>query len=274
MKIVLNLSSVAFNLGALKIHWYAIFIIFGVILGTFLAGLEAKRVNLSTSDVLDFVLYALPFSIFGARAYYVIFNFSEYLDHPSEIFAVWHGGLAIYGGLLTGVICLFIFCKKRKLPIFLFLDVGSPSVLLAQAIGRWGNFANQEAYGLETTQHFLSSTLHLPAFIVKGMNIDGVYYQPTFLYESVWNFLGLFLILCLRHRKNIYLEGEIFWQYVAWYSLGRFFIEGVRTDSLMIFGDFRISQILSIIFFFLAIISVIIRRKKRDVPSYLKLQTK
>lgn len=268
---MLNISSVAFNLGPLEIHWYAIFIIFGMILGTSIASLEAKREGLSTSNIFDFVLYALPLSILGARIYYVIFNFSEYCDHPSEIFAVWHGGLAIYGGLITGIICLFIFCKKRKLPIFLFLDVGSPSVLLAQAIGRWGNFTNQEAYGLETTQHFLSSTLHLPTFIVKGMEIQGVYYQPTFLYESVWNFLGFFLILCLRHRKNIYLEGEIFWQYVAWYSLGRFFIEGLRTDSLMIFGDFRISQILSIIFLFLAIIFVAIRRKKKDIPLYSKL---
>jgi phosphatidylglycerol:prolipoprotein diacylglycerol transferase len=267
---VLNISSVAFNLGPLDIHWYAIFIIFGMILGTFLASLEARREGLSTSDVFDFVLYALPISILGARAYYIIFNFSKYCDHPSEIFAIWHGGLAIYGGLITGVICLFVFCKKRELPIFLFLDVGSPSVLLAQAIGRWGNFTNQEAYGLETTQYFLSSTLHLPALIVKGMEIQGLYYQPTFLYESAWSFLGFFLILCLRHRKNIYLEGEIFWQYVAWYSLGRFFIEGLRTDSLMIFGYFRISQILSIIFFFLAIIFIVIRRKKKDVPLYYK----
>jgi phosphatidylglycerol:prolipoprotein diacylglycerol transferase len=259
---LLDISPIALRLGLFNIRWYAILIALGVALGLVMACTEAKKVGFAPGDVIDFVIYTLPLWLLGARLYYVIFNLSYYFANPAEIFALWHGGLAIYGGLLIGITCLFIFCKKRHLSFFKFLDILVPSVLLAQVIGRWGNFINQEAYGFATTKSFLRSTLHLPNFIVEGMKIDATYYQPTFLYESFWNLLGLFLILLLRHQKNFYREGEIFWQYVAWYAFGRFFIEGMRSDSLMILGNFRISQTLSLLFFCLAIFFIYSGRKK------------
>jgi len=260
---LLDISPIALRLGPFNIRWYAVLIALGIVIGVFMACKEAKKVGFALDDILDFVIYTLPFWLLGARLYYVIFNFPYYLANPAEIFAIWHGGLAIYGGLLTGIVCLFIFCKKRHLSFFKFLDILAPSVLLAQVLGRWGNFINKEAYGAATTKSFLHSTLHLPSFIVEGMKIDGTYYQPTFLYESLWNLLGLVLILLLRHRRNFYREGEIFWQYVAWYAFGRFFIEGMRSDSLMIFACFRISQVLSLIFFCLAVTFVYFKRFKK-----------
>jgi phosphatidylglycerol:prolipoprotein diacylglycerol transferase len=257
----LLISPIALRLGPLNIRWYAILIILGIVIGVLTACKEAKKHLFPIAAIVDFVIYTLPLWLLGARLYYVIFNFSYYFKNPAEIFAIWHGGLAIYGGLIVGIICLFIFCKKQQLSFFKFLDILVPSVLLAQIIGRWGNFFNQEAYGFTTNKSFLHKTLHLPKFIVEGMNIDGTYYQPTFLYESLWNLLGLLLILLLRRWKNFYRQGEIFWHYVAWYSFGRFFIEEMRSDSLMIFHSIRISQVLSLIFFFLALAFAYHRRK-------------
>jgi len=267
---VLSLSAIAFEIGPIVIHWYAIIIIFGLISASFLARHEMKKVALNTGDLIDFILITTPLSIIGARIYYVIFNLQNYLSEPLEIFAIWNGGLAIYGGLIVGVISTIVFCKKRALPLFKMLDVLAPSVMLAQAIGRWGNFVNQEAYGGETTAHFLRSVLHLPNFIVEGMEIGGIYYQPTFLYESLWNLMGCLIILALRHKVKFYLEGEIFWQYVTWYSFGRFFIEGMRSDSLLIFQVIRVSQALSALLFFGALIFIVCRRKSKNIDWYFR----
>jgi phosphatidylglycerol:prolipoprotein diacylglycerol transferase len=264
---LLNISPIALRLGPLNIRWYAILIALGIAIGILMSCKEAKKIAFSRDVIIDFVIYTLPLGFLGARLYYVIFNFSYYLANPAEIFALWHGGLAIYGGLITSIVCLFFFCKKRKLSFLKFLDILTPSVLMAQIIGRWGNFFNQEAHGFTTTKSFLHSTLHLPNFIVEGMNIDGIYYQPTFLYESLWNLLGLLLILLLRHWKDFYCEGEIFWQYVAWYAFGRFFIESLRSDSLMIFNKIHISQALSFIFFFLALFYLLQKTNRKALKK-------
>lgn len=155
------------------------------------------------------------------------------------------------------------------MPFWLVLDIAAPSVIIAQAIGRWGNFVNQEAHGEATTKAFLEG-IHIPDFIVNNMNIEGVYYQPTFLYESLWNVLGFILLLILRRRKNLLKRGEVALSYVLWYSFGRFFIEGLRTDSLMLAQTIRVSQLLSILLFVGAILLWIYRRKKYpENPYYL-----
>ena len=195
-------------------------------------------------------------------------NGGYYSQHPEQIIAIWNGGIAIYGGLIAGLIVLLIFCYKRMLPPFLMLDIIAPGVMAAQILGRWGNFVNQEAHGAPTTLHFLQS-LHLPQFIIEQMKIGGTYYQPTFLYESFFNLIGLILILSLRHKKHLFKQGEVFMTYLLWYSVVRFFVEGMRTDSLYIFGIIRVSQALSLILFIATIILWIYRRKVVNPKWYL-----
>lgn len=152
-------------------------------------------------------------------------NGVTFSQHPDQIIAIWNGGIAIYGGLIAGLIVLLVFCHQRMLPPFLMLDIIAPGVMAAQVIARWGNFMNQEAHGAKTSLAFLES-LHLPHFIIQQMYINGAYYQPTYLYESTLNLIGLILILSLRHRKHLFKRGEIFLSYVIWYSAVRFFVEG------------------------------------------------
>ncbi|MDR0921990.1 MAG: prolipoprotein diacylglyceryl transferase [Lactobacillales bacterium] len=263
-----SINPIALKLFGLEIHWYAIFIVSGVLLGVWLSSREAVRVGLKGDDVTDFILWGLPISIIGARIYYVLFQWSYYKNHLSEIFAIWNGGLAIYGGLIAGFLTLLVFCYHRFIPVWKFLDVVAPSVILAQAIGRWGNFVNQEAFGSPVNKNFLSHTLHLPTFIVENMKIDGVYHQPTFLYESVWNLIGFILLVTLRRKNRFFKEGNIFLTYIAWYSFGRFFIEGLRTDSLMLFGGLRVSQGLSAILFIVAVVLIIFRTRDKRVIFY------
>lgn len=257
----LYVDPVALRLGNLEIRWYALIIVTGIILGIYLASKEAVKVGLKEDDIIDFMLWGLPISIIGARFYYVIFELPYYLAHPLEIFAIWNGGLAIYGGLIAGGLTLFFYCRHHFINFWKFLDITAPSVILAQAIGRWGNFMNHEAYGPDTTREFLQK-LHLPNFVIENMYIEGIYRTPTFLYESLWNVLG-FVVLILLRRKNRFLkQGEVFLSYVIWYSFGRFFIEGMRTDSLYLVGNLRVSQLLSLLLFFGAIALMIFRRKK------------
>ena len=167
------------------------------------------------------------------------------------------GGLAIHGGLIGAVITGILFAKRRGVSFWKLADIAAPSILLGQAIGRWGNFMNQEAHGDEVTRQFLEG-LHLPDFIINQMYIEGVYYHPTFLYESLWNFAGVILLLALR-KVNL-RRGELFFTYLIWYSVGRFFVEGLRTDSLML-GPLRIAQVMSIGLVVISIIFIIVRRK-------------
>lgn len=263
------IDPIAFSLGGLSVHWYGVIIASAVLLAIFLGTNESEKRGIKGDDIIDMMLWALPISIIGARIYYVIFEWRYYIQHPAEIIAIWNGGIAIYGGLIAGGLTVYWFTKKRGLPFWLVLDIAAPSVIIAQAIGRWGNFVNQEAHGEATTKAFLEG-LHIPDFIVNNMNIEGVYYQPTFLYESLWNLLGFILLLILRRRKNLLKRGEVALSYVLWYSFGRFFIEGLRTDSLMLAQTIRVSQLLSILLFVGAILLWIYRRKKYpENPYYL-----
>ncbi len=263
------INRVAFEIIGIQVYWYALIIVSGVVLAVWLASREAKKVGMREDDITDFMLWALPISIIGARVYYVVFEWQYYLKYPQEIFAIRNGGLAIYGGLIAGGLVLFFFSRHRFISVWKFLDVAAPSVIIAQAIGRWGNFMNHEAYGPVTTRSFLEN-LHLPKFIINNMDIEGAYRQPTFLYESLWNVIGFMLLLFLRSKRNFLKEGEVFLLYIGWYSFGRFFIEGLRTDSLMIFGTFRVSQLLSAGLFIGSIILFFIRRRKTTIPFYLR----
>ena len=262
-----QVNSIAFRLFGIPVYWYAIIIVSGIALAVWLSSREAVRVGLKEDDVFDFMLWGLPAAIVGARLYYVAFQWQDYVDNPIEIFFTRNGGLAIYGGLIGGGLALFFFTRHRFISTWTFLDIAAPSVILAQAIGRWGNFMNHEAYGPATTRQFLEN-LHLPTFIIDNMNINRTYHQPTFLYESVWNVLGFIVLVLLRKKPHFLKEGEVFLGYIIWYSFGRFFIEGLRMDSLYAFSNIRVSQLLSLVMFVAAIVIVIVRRRNPNLKFY------
>ncbi|MBO9129933.1 prolipoprotein diacylglyceryl transferase [Bacillus sp. 165] len=251
------LDRVFIHLGPFPIYWYGVIIGTGMLLGLLLAIREGERRGLPKETFIDLVLYAVPIAIICARTYYVLFNLDYYLAEPSQIINIRQGGLAIHGGLIGAVITAVVFAKKRNIPFWKLADIAAPSILLGQAIGRWGNFMNQEAHGGPVTREFLEG-LHLPEFIINNMYIDGAYYHPTFLYESLWNLAGVAVLLLLR-KVNLQ-RGEMFLIYLMWYSFGRFFIEGLRTDSLML-GPLRIAQVISIVLLVGALILIVIRRK-------------
>ena len=245
------MSRVFLDLGFIKIYWYSVCIVAGMILGSFLITKEAKKKNVSTDEMTNIIFGALMCGIVGARIYYVLFNFNEYKTNLLEVFAVWNGGLAIHGGLLFGI--LYIFCytrRKKNLSFFEILDLCAPGVLIGQILGRWGNFFNKEAFGPICSLSFLKK-IHMPNFIIDGMYIDGNYHHPTFLYESFWNLIGLVIILLYRKKKNLKI-GEVTGIYLMWYSLGRFFIEILREDSLM-FLNIKVAMLVSIILFILGL---------------------
>ena len=265
---ILIINPVAFKLGNLSVKWYGIIMAVAIILAVSMAIFEGRKRQIESNDFMDLLLWAVPLGYVGARIYYVIFEWNYYSQHLDEIIAIWNGGIAIYGGLLAGLAVLLVFCYKRMLPPFLMLDIITPGVMAAQILGRWGNFINQEAHGGPTTLAFLQS-LHLPDFIINQMKIGGVYYQPTFLYESFFNLIGLLIILLLRHRKHLFKQGEIFMLYLAWYSVVRFFVEGMRTDSLYLWGSIRVSQMLSVILLIVVIVLFIYRRRIVKPKWYL-----
>ncbi|KJY57122.1 MULTISPECIES: prolipoprotein diacylglyceryl transferase [Lactobacillus] len=265
---ILTINPVAFKLGNLSVKWYGIIMAVAIILAVSMAIFEGRKRQIESDDFMDLLLWAVPLGYVGARIYYVIFEWNYYSQHLDEIIAIWNGGIAIYGGLLAGLAVLLVFCYKRMLPPFLMLDIITPGVMAAQILGRWGNFINQEAHGGPTTLAFLQS-LHLPDFIINQMKIGGVYYQPTFLYESFFNLIGLLIILLLRHRKHLFKQGEIFMLYLAWYSVVRFFVEGMRTDSLYLWGSIRVSQMLSVILLIVVIVLFIYRRRIVKPKWYL-----
>ncbi|AZU63930.1 prolipoprotein diacylglyceryl transferase [Neobacillus mesonae] len=252
------LDPIAFNLGPIPVHWYGVIIGSGLALALYIAIREANRRKLPQDTFADLMLWAIPIAIISARIYYVIFEWDYYSQHPADIPKIWGGGIAIHGALIGAVITAIIFTRKRGISFWKLADIAAPSIILGQAIGRWGNFMNQEAHGREVSRSFLEG-LHLPDFIINQMEIDGVYYHPTFLYESLWNFAGFILLILLR-RVNL-RRGEMFLSYVIWYSIGRFFVEGMRTDSLML-GSLRMAQTISIALIIAAIAIIYYRRKK------------
>lgn len=253
------MNRVALNFGFIKIYWYSIFILLGMITAFLIVHKEIKHQNIDEDKFLNLVFYLIVFGIIGARLYYVIFNIPYYIKNPQEIIALWNGGLAIHGGILSGLAVLIYFCKKYKLNLMQILDILVVGLIIAQAIGRWGNFFNQEAYGAATTLATLKK-IHIPEFIIKGMYINGTYYHPTFFYESAWCLLGFIIMMVIRHL-NLKKEGLLTSFYLIWYGIERFFIEGLRTDSLML-GSLKVAQLVSVIFIILGLVIIFYSRKK------------
>ncbi|ATC62434.1 prolipoprotein diacylglyceryl transferase [Lactococcus raffinolactis] len=261
--ISLTINKIAFEIGPLMIRWYAVLIVGGAAIGTWLAYKEAPYRHLTGDDLIDFVIWAVPSGLVGARFYYVIFNWSYYSKYPNEIIALWNGGGAIYGSLIAGTIVLFIFSYYRMVNPMDILDVAVPAVFLGQSIGRWGNFVNKEAYGKK-----VENLDWLPSFIQNQMYIDGSYRNPTFLFESFGTLIGFILVIIFRHRLKSILRGEIFGFYLIWYGSIRLIVEGMRTDSLML-GMLRVSQILSLILVLIGFCFIIYRRFKiKNIEFY------
>ncbi|WP_208560906.1 prolipoprotein diacylglyceryl transferase [Marinilactibacillus kalidii] len=252
------IDPVAIRLGPLTVAWYGIIIVTGMFLAVWLSIREGEKRGIEEDFIVDLAFRAIPAGLIGARIYYVLFELDVYLQDPIRIFYIWEGGIAIYGGLLAGFATLLWFSKQRNVPVWLLLDVLAPHVMIAQAIGRWGNFVNQEAHGGEVTRSFLER-LMLPNFVIEQMNINGVYYHPTFLYESLWNLVGFIVLMIVRSKEGVLRRGEVALGYVAWYSMGRFWIEGMRTDSLYL-GPLRVSQVLSVLLFVGAVALILYRR--------------
>ena len=237
------MNRVAVDFGVFQIYWYSIFIIIGMMVGMFFVYSEAKKKNITDVTITNLIFYTILVSIIGARLYYVAFHWDYYSIHSLEIFEIWNGGLAIHGAIIIGGAFLISYCFRKKLDILMLLDICCVGLIIGQAIGRWGNFFNQEAYGSAVSLEFLEG-LHLPQFIIDGMHIGLNYYHPTFLYESIWCIIGFVILLVIRRRRYI-KTGQIFGVYCMWYGLGRFFIEGLRTDSLML-GSLKMAQIVSV----------------------------
>ena len=248
------------SIGNFHIYWYSVLIATGIIIGLYLLLKEASKQNISKDTIIDIAFYTIIWGIIGARIYYVIFNIKPYLSNPLSILYVWEGGLAIYGGIIGGLITLAYQTKKKNIALGKLTDMIVPSLILAQAIGRWGNFFNQEAHGGIVTLEFLKK-IHIPNFIIKGMYINGNYYHPTFFYESLWCLLGFILLVIIRKLLKNSKDGNLTFIYLIWYGIGRFFIEGLRTDSLYL-GIFRISQIVSIVIIIIGIIGLIYNKRK------------
>ena len=250
------MDRVFISIGNINIYWYSVLIIIGIIIGYILVKKEAKRQNIDNKFLENLIFYMVIIGIIGARLYYVIFNYQNF-DSLLSIFAIYEGGLAIYGGIIAAIIFIYFYSKKYKQNFLQLLDLFAPSLILAQAIGRWGNFFNHEAYGGIVSYEFLTN-LHLPNFIIENMYINGNYHHPTFLYESIFCLIGFIIMMVFRYKKNTKV-GTLTITYLIYYGIIRFFIEGLRTDSLYFLG-FRISQIVSIIFILIGILILVKRR--------------
>ena len=236
-------GAVAFQLGPLAIRWYGILIATGVLLGTTLAHREAIRRGQDPDRILNAIVLTVLFGLLGGRLYYVLFYWEYYGANPGKIFAVWEGGLAIHGGLIVGAVAAIVYCRYARLSIPVTLDIMAPGVAIGQAIGRWGNFFNQEAFGVPTDLPWklYIDPAHRPPWLASFE-----YFHPTFLYESLWNFL-VFAILWFGLRKRLQGKpGALTLCYLGLYSIGRYFVEGLRIDSLML-GSFRAAQVESVL---------------------------
>lgn len=243
------------TIGSLQIRWYAIVILTGALIAYALGQYRFQKLGYDKEILSDYFFALLFIGILGARIWYVIFMFDElYIMQPMEIFAIWHGGLAIQGGIFAGLIYSYYYFKKKDIPFLVAGDAIMPGVLIAQACGRWGNFFNHEAFGSEVSLKFLQS-LHLPQFIIENMYIQGVYHHPTFLYESVGNIIA-FLLIIFVIRKIQKHTGIQFFSYFVFYGIVRFFVEGLRTDSLML-GSLRMAQLISIAFVVVGVIGIV-----------------
>ena len=245
-------------------YLYGAIIALGFLLGIlYCAHRSEKLVGIPSDDLYDFVLWLIPTVILGARLYYVIFRWNEYAPHPADIFKIWEGGLAIYGGILAGLALVIFWCRKRRIPFGALGDLSVFGLLIGQSIGRWGNFLNREAFGRET-DIFCRMGLTMPGQ-------DPIYVHPTFLYESLWNFVGfLALHFYFKHHRRKF-DGEIMLLYVAWYGLGRAMIEGLRTDSLYLGGTgIRVSQLLAALSCIAAVVLLVVYLRRGSRPLYVE----
>lgn len=253
LNISLKINRVAFSLFGIDIYWYGIIIGLGMALAFIYGYREFKRCGLSLDDLLNMFLIALPVSIVCARLYYVVFSFDEYKDNLIEILNLRNGGIAVYGSLIGAATVVIVYSKKKKLNLPLILDILAVGFLIGQAVGRWGNFINGEAFGSHTT-------LPVAMTIKKG----GVTYadsvHPTFLYESLWDAVGVIILILCKSRKKF--DGEVFLLYLMWYGMGRFWIEGLRADSLYI-GSVRVSQLVAILSVIVSAVLIGINRRKQ-----------
>lgn len=239
----------SFNILGLDIHLYGVIIAIGIVVAYLFCSKMGKTYDIDPENLLDTVLIGLPAAVVGARLYYVIFQWDSYKDDLLSVFKIWEGGLAIYGGVIGGIIAAYFYCKVKKIKITKMLDTCSFGMLIGQMIGRWGNFVNAEAFGGKTTLPWRMELCDI-----------GISVHPTFLYESLWNLL-LFLMLVFIYRKRQKFSGEMFFAYITGYGLGRFWIEGLRTDSLCI-GPIRVSQILALLCVIAGISCIVYFRKK------------
>lgn len=263
---IAKLDPVAITIGSWSIYWYGVIMGLAILAAYVVFNQEAKLKGIDSDTSFDLLFWAVVVGLIGARLYYVFFSLDQYLSNPIKIFFVWEGGLAIYGGVLAGIGSLYYLTNKYDLEFISLLDIAAPALMIGQSIGRWGNFMNQEAHGGPVSRSFLE-TLALPEFIIEQMNIEGIYYHPTFLYESLWNLLGFIIILFLRRKKNLLLKGEVLAYYMIWYGSGRFWIEGLRTDSLYL-GPIRISQLVSLLLIILGLYLVVSRRRNPVAAYY------
>ena len=251
-----HIDKAAFTVFGRDVAWYGILITCGMLIAIAVAFRLIKFEHISADDLIDLALYAIIFGVIGARLYYVIFSWNEFdylvtsgsffynLWHSFvNIIAIWEGGLAIYGGVIGGMIVGIVFAKVKKIHFLKVFDILAPSVMIGQIIGRWGNFVNMEAHGTETTLPWRMGLLFGNA--ETGEWLTEQYVHPTFFYESLWNLIGLIIILSLYKKKKA--NGQIFAMYFAWYGFGRMFIEGLRTDSLMLTENIRVSQLVGLV---------------------------
>ena len=254
------MNRVAFNIFGFNVYYYSLCILLGVIVAYILITREGKKQGLPKEFISDLIFYTLIIGILGARVYYCVFNLDYYLANPSEILKIYNGGLAIHGGVIAGLIFVYFYTKKKNVSFIKILDIVAPAVIIAQSFGRWGNFFNQEAHGGITTYQNLKN-MHIPEFIINGMHIEGKYYYPTFFFESIWCLIGFIILMIARRNKNLKKGFQIGF-YFIWYGIGRFFIEALRTDSLMFFG-LKIAQIVSLIGIIIGIIIIVTNRNKK-----------
>lgn len=261
-----------FSVFGIDIAYYGLIIAIGMVVGYLIAEWQAKRTGQDKEVYLDFALYAIIISVIGARLYYVIFNWSYYINNPSQILNIKAGGLAIYGGVIAAILTAIVFCKVRKIKLGLLLDTGALGLIAGQAIGRWGNFMNREAFG-DYTESFFAMQIKRSEVATSNITqkmldhlvtIDGVEYiqvHPTFLYESVWNVCLLIgLILYSKHKK---FDGEIVSMYLVGYGVGRLWIEGLRTDQLLVWGtNIAVSQVVAGISIIGGLALIVLGRKK------------
>ena len=249
----------SFNLGPLSIHFYGLIIATGLMLAVVYCSKRAHQFGLTEDTLLDGVLWVTPVAILCARIYYCAFSWELYADNPISVLYIWEGGIAIYGSVIGAVLGVIVFCKIKKVHITAVLDLVSLGFLIGQSLGRWGNFFNREAFGAETESFFRMG-------LMKASTGEITYYHPTFLYESVWNLTG-FLVLHFLSKKRRF-DGQIALGYLAWYGLGRAFIEGLRTDSLYI-GNIRVSQLLAAVSCVVALGLLLMHSRKMHNPQDL-----